>query len=114
MSKLNTTTEVKNQIFSRLGIRLNEQILKYDSSSLEDAKTLKDHNILLFQQQLKIRVSLLHVKNHKANFFSAKISTTIHNSSDYLLSVEYTTTPKMLYSKVAAHYKIPVKHVFLW
>ena len=87
-------------------------------TELSNGMTL-EHYVSLFQQLLKLCVSLLHTEDDgEKHVYSVQIpndtNTSHHNPNDYFLSVEYNTTVNKLYSMVADHYKISVReHVVL-
>ena len=87
----------------------------------DDMFTLQDYHVVLFHKVLKLKICLLRQQVEEEgvkHVYSVQIlhdldTASHHDPNDYLLSVEYNTTVDKLYSMVADHYKISVKHVML-
>ena len=133
VNSFDTILTVKHLIYAKLDIKPNYQYLEYKSVNqytsekcqscsvkLCDTCTLEDYNDLLFYHLLKLRIYLLCVKDDHdliKHFYLVQtcddLDTSHHNPNDYLVSVEYNTIVKKLYSMVADHYKICGENVVL-
>ena len=84
----------------------------------DDACTLKECGIVMFQYLLKLRVCFCRIKDDGVRrVYSVEIfdglDTSHHNPDDYLLSVKQNITVNKLYSIVTKHYKVYMWHVVL-
>ena len=84
---------------------------------LYDDHILHNYRVAYFHQLLKFKICSLNTGTGSKHVYSVQISDDMSNSdlspTKYLLSVEYSTTVKQLYSMVADYYKVAAEDVVL-